>query len=215
VKRYQRSGMIEPLRQLCRAMDLISLLIVFGLKKHLPPLHKLRRFVLLELGPGPMRLKPLKRRLFSQVYFFDIADFGVPDPALRIMDIEQCRDSGALLSTLPQLSPDDRIFVFGDHCLEHISIEMLTTFLASLLKNGFIACFRVPNVYSSKGLGSFQRDSTHRTSFDTDFRKRLEALGFSISPWIRWYRPLLASRVLLGRRQAMNHAEEIAISLSY
>jgi hypothetical protein len=166
-----------------------------------------------EMGPGPMRLASLKRKVFRRVYFLDISDFGVPDPDLKILDLEQCRDMAAIVGQFPELPASEHIFLFADHCLEHVSKEVLESCLGSISINKFTACFRVPNVLSSAGRGSFLRDPTHRSSFDIAFRVYLHGLGFSISPWVRWYKPLLALKMLMGREGRMNHAEEVVLSI--
>jgi len=212
MKRYRRSALMEPFRKFCRAVDLLILLHALRRRGRLPGFSGLRAMTYVEMGPGPMRLATLKRALFRQVCFFDISDFGIPDPRLRIVDIEKCADAQILVSHLPDPPQSGRVLLFADHCLEHISQEVLIRFIRSIVDNGFTASFRVPNILSPTGQQNYAGDSTHRTSFDPKFRREMESFGFSVFPWIRWYRPRLAARALFGGTTAMAHAEEIVLS---
>lgn len=208
---YKRSASVEPFRLFCRIADFILLLTVLRLKKRLPAFSELRRAALVELGPGPTRLASVKKLLFRKVFFVDRFDFGIPDPDLRIADLEEFEDAGRIITDVCGLSSNQRVVLFADHCLEHLPENMLLIFLKSVIDSGFQACFRVPNVLSSKGYRCFLSDSTHRTSFDLRQRELVKQMGFTISPWLRWYRPRLFFNVLIGRESLMKHSEEIAI----
>lgn len=212
--RYRRSTLMEPLRRFCRAADLLFLLRSLRRKGRLPGFSSLRRMSCIEMGPGPMRLAKLKRRLFRQVLFFDISDFGIPDPGLRIVDLEHCADVRSLLAHLPDFPLSGGVLILADHCLEHVSQDVLTRFVHSIVENGFAAVFRVPNILSPIGQRNFAGDPTHRTSFGPDFRRQLEAAGFTVAPWIRWYRPRLRLRTSFGGEAAMELSEEIVLSLA-
>ena len=212
-RRYARSGIVERLRQFCRMADFLLLLAALRLRGLLPAMTGLRRIALVELGPGPTRLATLKRRIFAQVIFLDQSDFSMPDPGLRIANFEEMKDAGQMLRGWCGLDPALPALFFADHCLEHISQEKLLPFLRSLAASGHAACFRVPNTLSARGRLSFQRDATHRTAFEPGLRGRLEAMGFRIFPWLRWYRPRLLMQAIL-QRDAMGQAEEIAISVA-
>jgi hypothetical protein len=189
----------------------LVLLLALRLSKRISSSVALSEMTFVEMGPGPMRLASLKRRLFRQVYFVDISDFGIPDPGLKIMDLENCQDSSVLVRDLPGAPQSNKVLLFADHCLEHLSKDVLEGLLNSIRINGFRACFRVPNILSPTGLGSFRRDSTHRTPFDPAYREDVKRIGFAVFPWIRWYRPVLAGKVLLRRESPMQHAEEIVL----
>jgi hypothetical protein len=192
-------------------MDLILLLTVLRIQKRLPAFADFRKAAFVELGPGPTRLASVKKMFFHKVFFVDQFDFGIPDPDLRIADLEQFGDARQMVVDVCGLSSDERVFFFADHCLEHLPQSMLSAFLKSLIDSKFLACFRVPNVLSATGSRCFQKDTTHRTSFDPVFRKHIAQTGFTISPWLRWYRPRLIFNVLIGRKSPMRQSEEIVI----
>jgi len=209
--RYARSGVTERLRRSCRIADFLLLLAVLRMRGFLPAAAGLRRSVLVELGPGPTRLASVKRRIFAGVVFLDQSDFGMPDANLRIANFEEMNDVEQMLGRWCKLDPETSTLFFADHCLEHVSEEKLLPFLHSLARSGHAACFRVPNTLSERGLHSFRKDATHRTSFGPQLRSRLESMGFVIFPWMRWYRPRLLLRALFHGGAWMSHAEEIAL----
>jgi hypothetical protein len=214
-RRYARSGAIEPLRQLFRAMDFLLLLAVLRVRGCVPRVSELRRTRFIELGPGPTRLAWFKRCIFSEVIFLDQSDFGIPDRGLKVANFEEMKGAPQMLAEWCRMSPVGPALFFADHCLEHISEERLAPFLRSIAEHGYRACFRVPNTLSARGLRSFQNDATHRTPFQPELRQRLGEMGFAIIPWARWYRPLPAIKALFGDRRLMGHAEEIAVCASF
>jgi hypothetical protein len=211
VGRYSRGLLIDPLRRLLRVFDFLFLLRALRHNGCLPRRSRLDNTTFIELGPGPTRLAFLKRRIFGQVLFVDQSDFGIPDPGLRIADLEQVKNAPQLIANACGLAPAKQVMLFADHCLEHISAENLLPLLQSIIEAGYLACFRVPNIASPAGLRSFHNDVTHQTSFDSCLRRQLAVVGFSITPWMRWYRPQLIFRTLLLRKPLMEYAEEIAI----
>jgi hypothetical protein len=211
LKTYKRAMVAEPLRRLCRIADFVLLLTVLRIQKRLPAFAELRKTAFVELGPGPTRLAFIKRVIFRKVFFVDQSDFGIPDPDLRIADLEQFEDAAKIVTGVCGLPCDASVLLFADHCLEHVSENVLLGFLKSIAENGFLACFRVPNVLSSGGYRNFMHDRTHRTSFGHVLRSRIGQMGFAISPWMRWYKPCLIFNALISREPPMNQAEEIAI----
>ncbi len=208
MKRYMREGFSEKLRQLGRMIDFVTLLIVQSRRRRIPRLTTLRKAAFIELGPGPTRLAFLKRRLFAQVYFLDQDDFGKSDRGLTICDLEDCDSAQRILSRLRHVEEAAPVFFFADHCVEHLSTDVVLNLLDSIGSAGYSACFRVPNILSDAGLRNFERDVTHRSAFDENLRNKIRAMGFEIVPWIRWYR----FQSSFGSTQTkMNKAEEIAI----
>jgi hypothetical protein len=212
MKAYRRSTAIEPFRKFCRALDLLILLNALRRRERLPGFSGLRRMTFLEMGPGPMRLAAFKRKLFRQVYFLDMADFGVPDPHLVLVNLESCGSVQAILECLPPEARSGPVLLFADHCLEHLSTKVVRGLFESIAEHGVAACFRVPNVHSPTGQRNYQADPTHRTPFDEEFRRDAERTGFAVFPWIRWYRPGIYGRTLRGSQPVMSLAEEIVLS---
>jgi len=162
-----------------------------------------------------MRIASLKRIFFREVYFGDQSDFGVPHPQLRLVDIEACRDVNAI-SELCGLSPHaEGLFLFADHCIEHLSPVAVLELVRSTADRRLTACFRVPNIESPAGRRNFDRDPTHRSSFDQAFRKSLAGFGFAVYPWVRWYRFGTLLKVLIGRLSLMRAAEEIVVTANF
>ncbi len=213
--RYARAAAVDPLRQLCRVADFILLLAVLRAKKRLPAFRQLRNAAFVELGPGPTRLAFVKRLFFRRVFFVDQMDFGIPDSALRIVDLEQFANAEKIVTEVCGLSGPQTVIFFADHCLEHLSEGPLLSFLNAIARHGFLACFRVPNVLSPAGKRNFLGDATHHTSFDLEQRERIRQMGFAVFPWMRWYRPRLIFNTLMGHGSQMNQAEEIAICAYY
>ena len=209
--RYERGAVMDPLRKLCRIADFVLLLTVLRVRKKLPSFWQMRHAAFIELGPGPTRLAFVKRLFFRRVFFVDQSDFGIPDPGLRVADLEQIADAEKIVTELCGISGSHAVILFADHCLEHLTECALQGFLHAVRRCGWIACFRVPNVLSPTGNRAFARDATHCTSFDPEMRVRIKAMGLGISPWMRWYRPRLLFKALAGRLPLMAYAEEIAI----
>lgn len=212
MKSYNRSRVLDPLRQLLRMADFLLLLAALWRQKRIPGLLSLGEVTFVELGPGPTRLAFLKRFLFRKVYFVDRFDFGIPDRDLRIINLEDFTNARRLTTDVCEIPPNAVVFLFADHCLEHLTMSTLLPLLESIRRNGFLACFRVPNILSPRGNRNFMNDPTHRTSFDPELRVRICRVGLSISPWMRWYRPKLILKTFIYRGQLMSQAEEITIS---
>jgi len=207
---YSRSGFAEPVRKCARSVDLLMLWSWLLLRLSLPRLKKL---TLIELGPGPTRLAKLKRLIFGCVYFVDQWDFNIPDPGFRLCNVEDIPDAKAIVKRICGAS-DLPTFFFADHFLEHLSEASVEELLQSIRSQNHAACFRVPNILSPQGNENYRRDPTHQTNWSPEFRERIQALGFSIRPWIRIYRINLLSKFVFMRRPAMSVAEEIAIYTS-
>jgi hypothetical protein len=211
MNRYARNALLEPMRHFCRAVDFLLLLASLGLRQRIPPISMLREIALVELGPGPMRLARVKRLIFREVFFIDQSDFGVADPGLRIADLEQFEDARQIVTDVCGVEPGKPVLFFADHCLEHVPAQRLLSFFPSLIRSGYLACFRVPNVLSPRGRLSFANDPTHQTAFQPDFRERILASGYQVFPWMRWYRLPSILRWKLTGKPLMHHAEEIAV----
>lgn len=208
---YRRSPQVEPFRRLARMLDFLILLAVLQMRGNIPGASTWRETFLIELGPGPMRLSALKRALFREVYFLDQSDFGIPDRGLRLCDLERWSDAGALARDLCAVPPGQRVLLFADHFLEHLSQPQGLALLQSVKDGNFSACFRVPNILSSRGISNYERDSTHRTDFNQSQRGALGRMGFDTFPWLRWYRGSLGP---IKTGTAMHVAEEIVICTS-
>jgi len=211
-RRYKRSGITEMLRRVCRAVDFLALLTVLRARKRLPPFRELRKMSFVELGPGPMRMAVFKRFFFRQVFFIDQSDFGIPDRELRIVDLEECRCAEQIVDVCDISPAEHGLFLFADHCIEHLTPETVTGLLGSLAHHKFTACLRVPNLESSVGRRNFAADPTHRSSFDEGLRRCLNNFGFIISPWVRWYRFSMLVKLLFTHLPPMSLAEEIIVS---
>jgi hypothetical protein len=211
LRRYKRTMVIEQLRQLGRIVDFLLLLVALRIHKQLPALSRLHKTTFVELGPGPTRLARVKKVLFQKILFVDQSDFGVPCPDLRVIDLEKFEDAERLFARVRGGSSNEPVFLFADHCMEHLSESALLAFLKSAIDFGFLACFRVPNVLSPRGKRNFLGDSTHLTSFDPQLRERIGKMGLAISPWIRWYKVRLIFKALILREPLMDLTEEIAI----
>jgi hypothetical protein len=196
-----------------RTVDFLLLVIDITVRKRLLRLRDLRMATLIELGPGPTRLAFLKRCVFRHVYFLDISDYGIPDPGLRIIDLESVIDARRVAEGIFGVPPQAKVLFFADHCLEHIPEPPLLQFFDSLLCAGFAGCFRMPNIFSPRGHRNYLGDPTHRTSFDEPLRQRLQAIGFAVSFWIRWYRISILSKVLAAGAPVSRQAEEIVLSI--
>jgi hypothetical protein len=206
-RRYARSGVFEVSRQLARAIDFITFLLLQSSRGLIPPFAHLRKAVFVELGPGPTKFAFLKRKVFAEVHFLDQDEFGKPDPNLRICNLETCDSVEGILSLLG-IEADKPVFFFADHCLEHLSDEVVLGLLRSIKRMRYSACFRVPNVMSTVGLKNFKGDPTHRTAFSEDLREKISGWGFRLIPWIRWYRLQVPA---LSKEAKMVRAEEIAL----
>ena len=208
---YARSGLVEFIRKQLRIADFLRLLRWLRLAGN-PSFNAMRRqLTFIELGPGPTRLARLKRRLFRAVYFVDQFDFGIPDDNLRIYDLEKVADAGVIAHGLCAREVGDPVFLFADHCLEHLPESAVVRLLQSIRAMGATACFRVPNIASRTGKRNFGNDPTHQTDFNESLRARLRDMGFAVEPWIRWYRLAPRLQVALGGKSPMSVAEEIAI----
>ncbi len=209
-KQYARGGFIELCRQFARIVDFLLLLVTLRIRGILVPFSELKRISFIELGPGPTRLAPLKRMLFREVYFVDKFDFGIPDSGLRLRDLEGCDDASVIVNDICGIRHRGPVFIFADHCIEHIPEVTVAKFLRSITAMGATACFRVPNVSSSVGKRNFGNDVTHKTSFDDALRTTIRECGFAVIPWLRWYRPSLLFSAALDANGIVNVAEEIA-----
>jgi hypothetical protein len=209
--KYARSGLTESLRKLFRAADFLLLLLKLRLDGRIPSHAARRNLSFIELGPGPTRLASLKRRLFRKVFFVDELDFGIPDPGLRIYDLEKVDTAAKIAMDICAIGPGEPVFLFADHCLEHLPEEAVIRLLNSVKSSEAAACFRVPNLASRNGKRNYLGDPTHQTPFDESMRKRIRDIGFDVISWTRWYRPTPLFRILCGRSTPMNEAEEIAI----
>jgi hypothetical protein len=212
VRRYSRRGVAEIARHLFRGVDFLVLLAALRLRGRLAPFRSLKTLAFVELGPGPMRIASLKRILFREVYFVDQSDFGIPHPQLRLVDLEACRDVKTI-SELCGLSADaEGLFLFADHCIEHLSPAAVLELVRSTADRSLTACFRVPNIESPSGRRNFDADPTHHSPFDRAFRRSLAGLGFAVYPWVRWYRFRTLLKLLIGRLPLMGAAEEIVVA---
>lgn len=210
-KSYARSGLVEPIRKQFRIVDFLLLLWSLRLGKQSHPRKALRGLTLIELGPGPTRLAWIKRRLFRRVLFVDKFDFGIPDRDLRIVDLERVDNASTIVNEICALGHHEPVFLFADHCLEHLPENVVIQLLNSIVDIGATACFRVPNILSNTGKRNYGNDPTHQTPFNDPLRKQIQDLGFAVYPWMRWYRVLLWARRLLGGAPKMKLAEEVAI----
>jgi hypothetical protein len=173
-------------------------------------MHSPRRYVLVELGPGPTRLAALKRALFKDVVFVDFRDYGMPDRSLRLADLERFATE-SVDSIIGRTTAGGDFFFLADHCLEHLSEKAATRFLEQVAQHPrWMCCVRVPNVLSRGGQQNYSADVTHRTSFGSELRARLTTLGFALAPWFRFYRlpPMLEA---LSQRSAALGSEEVAL----
>ncbi len=203
------------LRQLGRALDFSVLLVTLSMRMRLPAFSELRKMSFVELGPGPTRMRALKRFFFRQVFFIDQCDFGMPDSQLRLVDIETCGDVQRI-SDLCGVSPNAHgFFLFADHCVEHLTPDAALGLLRSAADRKLAACFRVPNIESPVGRRNFAGDPTHHTAFDQTFRRSLGDLGYVVSPWVRWYRLGTLMKVLMGQVSLMSAADEIVVSANF
>ena len=209
--RYARSGFTEALRQLLRATDFLFLLLFLNSRRGFPSLRAMHQHFFVELGPGPTRLAWLKAVLLRDVRFIDQSDFGQPDERLRLFDLSSCGDIDKLVHEVGSTPRGQPTFLFADHCLEHLRPDIVANLFRSLAETYVAACFRVPNVLSPRGQRNYDRDLTHRTSFDTDFREILQKLGFHVIPFVRWYRPMMMISFLLQPTRRMGIADEIMI----
>jgi hypothetical protein len=207
-KRYARSGPVEFFRQFVRIVDFLVLLVVQSRQGRLPSVSALRGTSFVELGPGPTRFAFLKRSVFRDVYFVDQSSFDIPDPGLRICDLENCESVTAIVSDVCSIPIPDRVLIFADHCLEHLSEEHVMRLLKSIAATDVSACFRVPNIMSPQGKRNFANDGTHRTPFNNELRRQIQGIGINIVPWIRWY------RLRAGGKDKMRVAEEVVLCYS-
>ena len=213
--RYRRSGPSEILRKLGRGVDFLMLLVALRVSGRLPSFNELRKMSFVELGPGPTRIGVLKRLLFRQVFFIDQSDFGIPDRKLRVADLEECADATKIIALCDLLPNERALFLFADHCIEHLRLETVLSLLRSLADHKVAACFRVPNIESFAGRRNFVGDPTHHSSFDAGVRRWLVDAGFRVSPWIRWYRSNQILKLLLHNAPSMSLAEEIVVSANF
>ena len=209
--RYARSGLLEVLRQALRMIDFLLLLFFLQRLGVFSSLRAVRQNVLVELGPGPTRLIRLKSLLLKDVRLVDRSDFGKPDKRLRLFDLNSCEDLEKLLCNVIGFSRSESIFLFADHCIEHLKPEIVSDLFRSLSRAPVATCFRVPNILSPRGQLIYSRDSTHKTSFDVDFRETLGSLGFRVVPFVRWYRPVMIFPFVLQPAKRMSIADEIMI----
>jgi len=205
---YRRGGAAELLRLAARALDFVLLVRRASRSGALPPMSALRRSVLLELGPGPTKLRLLKRLMFGRVHYIDSAPYGAVREDLTIMDLEALRAVPSLTDVLGG-GGDEPTVLFADHCLEHLSRETVDHLLALAERRGATCLVRVPNVLSPIGRSNFDGDPTHRTPFEEAHRRALLEMGLGITPHSRWYRFVQGQR---GGGARMDSAEELVIA---
>jgi hypothetical protein len=205
---YRRGGPTELLRLAARALDFVLLVRRASRSGALPAWSTLRRSVLLELGPGPTKLRLLKRLMFGRVHFVDADPFGPEREDLTLMDLEQLRSVSSLSEVLGRGFPAPTL-LFADHCLEHLSRETVDHLLGLAERQGAACLLRVPNVLSAVGRSNYEGDPTHRTPFVEEHRRALLALGLDVTPHTRWYRLGLGGR---GATAGMDSAEELVIT---
>jgi hypothetical protein len=208
---YRRSWAVEPFRKIGRCLDLAVLLITLRAKNKLPGLFQLRNMTLIELGPGPTRLASFKRMLFHEVYFIDKSAYEVPDRGLKLCDLAECDNVRTIIKGVCALPEKSDVFILADHFLEHQTQQVVEALLDSMRSCRVVACFRVPNIMSDLGRANFENDATHCTAFDEELRSRIGRMGFSISPWSRFYRLKLIFSVIGRRKSPMSVAEEIVL----
>ena len=212
---YRRAGLSEMLRGLGRGVDFLFLLVTLRMRRRLPSFSELRKMSFVELGPGPTRMGKLKGLFFRKVFFIDQCDFGIPDPQLRVANLDQCADATKIIALCDLSANEGGLFLFADHCIEHLREETALRLLGSLADQRFAACFRVPNIESPAGQKNFAADTTHHSSFDEGLRSWLGNLGFVVSPWIRWYRSNLLVKLMFKSSSAMSLADEIVVSANF
>jgi hypothetical protein len=208
---YRRSRAVEPFRKIGRSLDLALLLITLRAKNKLPGLSQLHNMTLIELGPGPTRLASFKRMLFREVYFIDKSAYEVPDKGLKLCDLAECDNVRTIVKDVCALPEKSDVFILADHFLEHQTQQVVEALLDSMRSCRVVACFRVPNIMSELGRANFENDATHRTAFADELRKSVSRMGFSISPWSRFYRPKLIFSMISRSKSTMSIAEEIVL----
>lgn len=208
--RYRRGGFAELLRLVARALDFVFLVRAASRSGALPPINTLREAILLELGPGPTKLRFLKQLMFSRVYYIDAQTYGDTGDGLRAMDLEELR-SVSSLSSIVESVESVPLVLFADHCLEHLSRGTVDHVL-TLVEEARAGCLiRVPNIYSERGRLNFERDSSHRTPFDRSHRRSLIESGLTVTPHSRWYRCAFGG-FYRGSEADTELAEEVVIS---
>jgi hypothetical protein len=163
--------------------------------------------VLLELGPGPTKLRLLKRLMFGRVHYVDSDPWGPEREDLTLMDLEELRSVSSLSEVLGRGGPAPTL-LFADHCLEHLSRETVDHLLGLAECLGAACLVRVPNVLSAVGRSNYEGDPTHRTPFEEEHRRALLELGLDVTPHSRWYRLGVGGR---GAAARMDSAEELVI----
>jgi len=206
--RYRRGGLAELVRLAARALDFVFLVRRASRSGALPSMATLRRAVLLELGPGPTKLRLLKRLMFDRVHYVDSDPYGSGGQDLTIMDLGELRSVSSLAGMLP-VGCRAQAFLFADHCLEHLSRDTVDHVLALAADMTAACLFRVPNILSRTGRLNYEGDRTHRTPFDEDHRRALLEMGLSVTPHSRWYRRSPGGRAAAA---PMDAAEELVIA---
>jgi hypothetical protein len=185
--KYHLHGPKEYIRKVLRSIDFW---LLFRRIKDLPQFHSrnLKQFRLIEFGPGPTKLRSLKRRIFFDVSYVDAAAYGKMSNDLTIADLNQPGTASSLILQFSALDTQIPLIVFADHCLEHLDRSIVDSLLFTIMETNSVGVFRVPDVESKEGMHNYRSDSTHRTPFDPEHRNYLVSKGVAFHSWFRWYR---------------------------
>ena len=202
---YKRKGLSNSLRILLRTIDFLFL--IMRITQSNQSSLKLRKLVLVELGPGPTRLSFLKNFLFKKVIYVDITDYGVNSPSLVIRDISRGIPlPEELLKFVSSYESLDIIYT-ADHCLEHLPFDTILKFLKDY--EGYFI-FRVPNVRSLPGLEDFRRDPTHLTAFDDQQLEKIRSIAdINVIFWTRFY--TMTPNIFFHRKESNLYDRELCM----
>jgi hypothetical protein len=182
MKKKYKKDKAEKIRIFLRVVDLMLLYWRFGI-------NSLGKIVLVEFGPGPTKLNRIKKLYFKRICYIDTDDFGEKQGEVIVYNLEQYKIEDVLALAAP-----NQLIVMGDHCIEHISYDVVRRMLFDFNLHGIKFLFRVPNVESQIGLRNFNNDSTHRTAFNKDQRLELGPAAHFI-PYSRFYRLSILSKM--------------------
>lgn len=205
---YRKSGLSEWFRMTLRSLDFMFLMLFLSRSHPVFNRNHTRQCRLLELGPGPLKLRAAKQRFFASLNYVDHLAYPDAGEDVIIFDLEDLPQ----LSNLTELCVDKSnrpLFIFADHCLEHLKQPTVLGLIGAVKRSNSQLFFRVPNVLSLAGKANYLSDETHQTDFGVDFRARLAAEGVAAHYWIRFYRLRMWVAVTILRRPIEEVAEEI------
>lgn len=210
MREYKKRSFAEWLRQKCRTIDFSILINSLNIDSNTKSFSTIQS-ILFEFGPGNTPLHDVKYKYFSDIRYIDAVYYpesGISNASFFKFDLDS--DKFDELKYYINNNQGTKT-VFADHCFEHISQNRFMELIDVLLDEQCNIFFRVPNIYSAEGLANFNSDNTHQNDFNHEIRQKLIAKGFSIIPWLRFYRISQFIKKAIRRLNISDVADEVLI----